>query len=245
VGRSCLKEPRHADEHATPTQLLRCVPTQRPTSTLGWNRRPPGRHRGPCHTRQSGVVPPDADADERPSSSAHRADAIDRVDARSGARASASGCPRASREIATSDPRSPDFGVTVQKTQRAVAALLAGDPEPEKALWSRRDDITLANPAGGFRRGWDQVETGLDLAASGFAGGRTCTFEAVHIVAGTDVSYVFEFERFESNITEAPGVISGALRVVMIFRLEDGDWKLVHRQADTLTHPIPEEREPS
>ena len=149
------------------------------------------------------------------------------------------------REIATSDPSSPDFGVTVDKTQRAVAALLAGDPEPEKALWSRRDDITLANPAGGFRRGWAQVETGLDLAASGFAAGRTCTFEAVHIVTGTDISYVFEFERFESNITEAPGVISGALRVVMIFRLEDGDWKLVHRQADTLTHPIPEEREPS
>jgi hypothetical protein len=49
------------------------------------------------------------------------------------------------------------------------------------------------------------------------------------------MSYVFELERFESNRKEARGVVGGALRVVMIFRLEDAEWKLVHRQADTLT----------
>jgi lactoylglutathione lyase len=42
-------------------------------------------------------------------------------------------------------------------------------------------------------------------------------------------------ERFESNLTDGRGVASAALRVVMIFRVEDGEWKLVHRQADTLT----------
>ncbi len=63
----------------------------------------------------------------------------------------------------------PDFSATVVRTQHAVAALLGGDPEPERALWSRRDDITLANPAGGFRRGWQEVEAGLNLAASGSA----------------------------------------------------------------------------
>lgn len=140
-----------------------------------------------------------------------------------------------------SDSLSPDFGVAVERTQRAVAALLGGDPEPEKALWSRRDDITLANPAGGFRRGWDQVEVGLDLAASGFASGRSCTFDEVSLVAGSDVAYVFELERFESNQKATGGVISGALRVVMIFRVEAGDWKLVHRQADTLTELPPQD----
>ena len=140
-----------------------------------------------------------------------------------------------------SDSVNPSVRAAIEQTQRAVAALLGGDPEPEKALWSRRDDITLANPAGGFRQGWDEVETGLDLAASGFAGGRRCTFEEVSVAAGTDMFYVFELERFESNRTEAPGVVSGALRVVMIFRLEDGDWKLVHRQADTLTDFAPQD----
>jgi ketosteroid isomerase-like protein len=135
----------------------------------------------------------------------------------------------------------PDFNATVVRTQHSVAALLGGDPEPEKDLWSRRDDITLANPAGGFRRGWQDVETGLDMAASGFAGRRSCTFAEVTVEAGADIAYVFELERFESDLTNGRGVITGALRAVMIFRLEDNDWKLVHRQADTLTEPAPPE----
>ena len=128
-----------------------------------------------------------------------------------------------------------DFGQAVERTQRAVAALLQGDPEPEKELWSRREDVTLANPLGGYRRGWPQVEAGLDLAADGFAKGGTCVFEEISREAGPDHGFVFEMERFESNLTDGRGVSSGALRVVMIFRLEDGGWKLVHRQADTLT----------
>ncbi|MEP6563466.1 MAG: nuclear transport factor 2 family protein [Nakamurella sp.] len=136
----------------------------------------------------------------------------------------------------------PDFVATVRRTQHAVAALLGGDPEPEKGLWSRGDDITLANPAGGFRRGWHEVEAGLDLAASGFTRGRACTFEEITIEAGADIAYLFELEHFESDLTNGRGLVTGALRVVMIFRLEDGDWKLVHRQADTLTEPAPQER---
>lgn len=140
-----------------------------------------------------------------------------------------------------SAPPVPDFTAAFARAQRAVAALLGGDPEPEKNLWSRRDDITLANPAGGFLRGWPAVERGLDLAARGFARGRTCSFQEVAIEAGTDLGYVVQLERFESDLTEGRGVVRGSLRVVMIFRLEDGDWKLVHRQADTLTERPPQD----
>lgn len=133
------------------------------------------------------------------------------------------------------DSSAPDFSAAVERTQRAVAALLQGDPEPEKELWSRRDDITLANPLGGYRRGWPAVDAGLDLAADGFAGGGTCAFEVISQEVGHDRAFVFEMERFESTLTDGRGVASGALRVVMIFRVEDGEWKLVHRQADTLT----------
>ncbi len=138
---------------------------------------------------------------------------------------------------ALTGPRTADFATTLVRTQHAVAALLGGDPEPEKDLWSRRDDITLANPAGGFRRGWQEVERGLDLAASGFASGRTCSFHEVAVEVGTDLAYVFELERFVSDLTGERGIVTGSLRVVMIFRWEDEAWRLVHRQADTLTEP--------
>jgi lactoylglutathione lyase len=133
------------------------------------------------------------------------------------------------------ESRHSDFDRAVERTRRAVAALLQGDPEPEKKLWSRRDDVTLANPFGGYRRGWRDVEAGLTLAADGFAKGGTCVFEEISREAGPDRGFVFEMERFESNLTDGRGVASGALRVVMIFRVENSEWKLVHRQADTLT----------
>ena len=31
---------------------------------------------------------------------------------------------------------------------RSVEALIQGDPEPQRELWSRQDDVTLANPYG-------------------------------------------------------------------------------------------------
>jgi hypothetical protein len=79
---------------------------------------------------------------------------------------------------------------------------LQGDPDPEKELWSRRDDVTLANPFGGYRRGWREVEAGLDLAADGFAKGGTCVFDEISRDAGPDCGFVFEMERFESTLTD-------------------------------------------
>ena len=144
-------------------------------------------------------------------------------------------CRRTLRRISCPNLPTQTSVPRCERTQRAVAALLQGDPEPEKELWSRRDDVTLANPFGGYRRGWPEVEAGLDLAADGFAKGGTCVFEEISREAGPDHGFVFEMERFESNLTDGRGVASGALRVIMIFRMEDGEWKLVHRQADTLT----------
>src|SRR5438552_10449561 len=82
--------------------------------------------------------------------------------------------PRHVGDCAMTESPDSDFGRAVERTQRAVAALLQGDPKPEKELWSRRDDVTLANPFGGYRRGWPDFEAGLDLAAGGFAKGGTC-----------------------------------------------------------------------
>jgi ketosteroid isomerase-like protein len=140
------------------------------------------------------------------------------------------------------EPEYPDFGDTLERTHQSVASLLEGDPEPQKRLWSRSADITLANPLGGFRRGWPAVEEGLNNVAAGSEGGWSCEFDEVTTVTGSDVGYAFEVERFESKLKGPEGRAPWALRVTMIFRLEEGGWKLVHRQADPLTTQQPPER---
>ena len=76
--------------------------------------------------------------------------------------------------------------------------------------------------------------------ATGAIQGVSCFYEEVARSTGSDVAYVFEIQRLETKATGREGTV--ALRVTMIFRLEDGEWKLVHRQADPLTTPQPLER---
>jgi hypothetical protein len=47
----------------------------------------------------------------------------------------------------------PHFDQIVDQLHRALAALVTGDAEPLKALFSRQDDISLANPFGPPVRG--------------------------------------------------------------------------------------------
>ena len=53
--------------------------------------------------------------------------------------------------------------------------------------------------------------------------------------------YVVWVERHRSKIGERDEHVSFPLRVTIIFRLEDDDWKIVHRHTDTVTSPRPHE----
>ena len=48
-------------------------------------------------------------------------------------------------------------------------------------------------------------------------------------------------ERVKAKMGGSGDVTPFALRVTMIFRPEDGEWKIVHRHADPITTPQPAE----
>ena len=52
-----------------------------------------------------------------------------------------------------------------------------------------------------------------------------------------DVAYLVEVERFRARVAGRENADEVALRVTSIFRREGGDWRLVHRQADTRVDP--------
>jgi ketosteroid isomerase-like protein len=56
-----------------------------------------------------------------------------------------------------------------------------------------------------------------------------------------ELAYILEIERQEAKMGGNDDVTPFALRVTMIFRPEDGEWKLVHRHADPITTPQPAE----
>jgi len=63
-----------------------------------------------------------------------------------------------------------DLSAALTKVDMAQTELVQGHPEPFKALWSHRDDVTLIGGLGGsIETGWDRVSQRLDWVASQYS----------------------------------------------------------------------------
>ena len=133
------------------------------------------------------------------------------------------------------------FGLAqvMEDYHRALDAFVKGDPEPIKMLFSRRDDVTLANPVGPPVRGWSQVAEATERAASQGRDGEHTGWETISEYATADLAYSVAIQRARMKLGGADEMSSVSLRVTTIFRREDDGWKIVHRHADPITSPRP------
>jgi len=118
---------------------------------------------------------------------------------------------------------------------------LKGNPEPVSKLWSRREDVSLANPFGPPAHGWEHVAKTAEHAASQVRDGEFVSAEIIEKNVTPELAYVVEIERGEARIGGSEEMVPWALRVTMIFRPEEGTWKVVHRHADPITSARPAE----
>ena len=125
----------------------------------------------------------------------------------------------------------------IEAYQRGSDAFVQGDPEPQKALFSRRGDVSLANPLGPPAIGWDQVEKTLEHAASQLREGEPVRYERLSSYETPDLAYNLVIERARAKVGGSIEIADIALRVTTIFRREDGEWRIVHRHADQITSP--------
>jgi ketosteroid isomerase-like protein len=129
----------------------------------------------------------------------------------------------------------------LEEYHRAGLEITNGNAEVYKTLYSRRDDVTLANPFGPPVRGWSEVSATLDRAAENYADGEVVGFENVSTVITSDLAYTVEVESYRARVGGAEKLASVAIRVTTIFRRENGVWKVAHRHADPITAPRPPE----
>ena len=139
--------------------------------------------------------------------------------------------------MATAD----DVDELIERFHLAQGGFLKGNPEPVKKLWSRREDVTLANPYGPPVRGWDEVAKTIEHASSLRRDGEFVGSEEIAKYVTSELAYVVGIERAEAKIGASEEITPYALRATNIFRLEDGEWKFVHRHADPITSPQPAE----
>ncbi len=134
-----------------------------------------------------------------------------------------------------------DVDELIEQFHLAQGEVVKGNPEPVKRLFSHREDVTLANPFGPPVRGWEQVAATTERAASPFRDGELTSIDIVAKHVTAELAYVVEIERGEVKIGGSEEITPWALRATMIFRPEDGEWKIVHRHADPITTAQPAE----
>ena len=134
-----------------------------------------------------------------------------------------------------------DLDELIEQYNLALGEFVKGNPEPVKQLFSHQEDVTLANPFGPPVRGWEQVADTIDRAASNLRDGEFVSAETIEKHVTAELAYIVEIERSKAKIGASEEIAPSALRVTMIYKPEEGTWKVVHRHADPITTPQPAE----
>jgi ketosteroid isomerase-like protein len=129
----------------------------------------------------------------------------------------------------------------IERHHAALAEFVLGDAKPLKALLSRADDVTLANPFGGVVRGWEQASARMESAASFYSEGEVLGFEMHAMHASDDLACLVEGESYRVKVRGSDHPTDVRLRVTSILRREEARWRLVHRHADPITTARPDE----
>ena len=82
------------------------------------------------------------------------------------------------------------------------------------------------------REGWPAISSRLDWVATRFSNG-TNRIERIVTHASGELGYVIQAEHLRYRVPGETSDSTREYRVTMIFRREAGEWRIVHRQADS------------
>lgn len=133
-------------------------------------------------------------------------------------------------QVSSSVKQLDDF---IDEYHSALDAFLRGEAEPMKGLFSRYDDVVLANPFGPAGLGWEAASARLDHASSRFSNGALAGADRLATYVGSDLATIYEVEHGTVSVVGGP-VTAWVLRTTTTFRREEGAWKVVHRHADPI-----------
>ena len=115
--------------------------------------------------------------------------------------------------------------------QAAYAAVVAGNPEPFKALWSRADDPVLFGALEGFERGWAEIGPRFDWVSTQVVAEDVRVENLLTRIDG-DLAITVDFEH-TFRIVDGQR-IPRTLRVTQAWRRETGTWRIFHRHGSEL-----------
>jgi ketosteroid isomerase-like protein len=110
---------------------------------------------------------------------------------------------------------------TLERLQHASGAWYRSDPEPYRAMWSRREPVSLFGALGPCKAGWPEVEAPFRPMATRFSDGdMTTALEVVHVGCELASTVGYEHGQVATDGNRQPVKI----RATHIYRREQDEW---------------------
>ena len=144
-------------------------------------------------------------------------------------------------QAATADPAQASetgygFERFLRRYEAANTAFVNGDPSLWLSITAERSPVSIFGGFGGLgEAGVAQVHQRYLLAATAFRpSGATVSFEYLVKDVRGRLAYTVAIERSTVRYAGQTERQPQILRVTMMFRFDNGAWKIVHRHADTM-----------
>lgn len=129
-------------------------------------------------------------------------------------------------------PFAPSFQDFLRTRERISNDYINGHPEPLDGIATQQDPATFFPPNGSTVQGASAVSASQHQGALGFRDGSTGQFEIMQSASSGTLAFWTGVQHAEVLMEGKDERVSMQLRTTEVFRLEDGEWKLIHRHAD-------------
>jgi ketosteroid isomerase-like protein len=130
-----------------------------------------------------------------------------------------------------------DIAALIARWSEAAQLYIDGDLRAYAAIARHAEDYTLLPPNGGdARSGFDGSDDAVESTARTFRGGQA-ELEVFKTYRSGDLAVLVAVERQVGKVGDLPSQ-DWSLRITLVFRREGAGWRLVHRHADPLVHPV-------
>jgi ketosteroid isomerase-like protein len=126
----------------------------------------------------------------------------------------------------------PSFQEFLRTRERISNDYINGHPEPLDGIATRHDPATFFPPNGTTVQGAAAVSGSQHQGALGFREGSTGQFEVMQSASSGALAFWTGVQHAEARMHGKEERVPMQLRTTEVFRLEDGEWKLIHRHAD-------------
>ena len=113
----------------------------------------------------------------------------------------------------------------------AEVAVHNGDAGPRRAVWSRRDPVSVLGAVMNAH-GQRELDELFETLAERFSDCSSYEFELLSCDVVGDMAYTEGFEHTSASVEGEPRTYT--LRATQVYRREDGQWRVAHRHADAV-----------